>query len=138
MLLGQGLAAAATPAQYAAPYHPKMAYAEQASPARARLPLPRIRGQITDRAGNAVPQVELGLYTDAAPHKLLALALSDDHGKFDFGGAIPSGNYRLIAMYPGLCTANVPLELNRNARRRSLALRMEYPGLDVCSHATLK
>ncbi|MGH9478456.1 MAG: hypothetical protein ACRD1A_04430, partial [Terriglobales bacterium] len=72
-LLGLGLAAAATaPAQYVAPYHPKMAYAEQSPPALVRLPLPRIHGTITDRAGNAVAQVELGLYTDPAPHKLLS------------------------------------------------------------------
>lgn len=139
MTLGLMAAAAAPPPpQYVAPYHPKMAYAEQSPPATVRLALPQVRGQVTDRVGNAVAQVELGLYTDPAPHKLVALALSDDNGKFDFGRSIPSGDYRLIAMYPGLCTANVPIELTPKARRRQLALRMAYPGLDVCSTATLR
>ncbi|MGH9394850.1 MAG: hypothetical protein ACRD1E_11820 [Terriglobales bacterium] len=121
-----------------APQRPGMSYTEESPPSRARLELRHLQGQARDRAGMAIPGVALGLYTDAAPHRLLALALADADGKFDFGKRLAPGDYRLIAQYPGLCTANIPVRVSPRAPGRKLALRMEFPGLDVCSYAQLK
>lgn len=115
-----------------------MSYTRETPPNRVRLALRRLQGQAKDRMENVIPGVQLGVYTDAGPHRLLAASVTDEHGKFDFGKAVPPGDYRLIAKYPGLCTANIPVEINPRARHSHLELRMEYPGLDVCSYAQAK
>jgi hypothetical protein len=132
--------AVAASAQYASLPNkaPGLSYTRENPPNRVRLALPRVQGQALDHIGMAVPGVVLGLYSDPAPHRLLARTVSDTSGRFDFGKAIPPGTYRLIAMYPGTCTANVPLRISRRARHKQLRLRMEYPGLGVCSYALLR
>lgn len=115
-----------------------MRYEEESPPILERLPLRQLRGQARDRMGNAISGLLLGLYTDASPHQLLAATETDAHGNFDFGRRLPAGNYRLIAKYPGLCTANIPVAVTTQTRHSHLELRMEYPGLDVCSSAQVK
>ncbi len=117
---------------------PGLSYTRETPPNRARLAVPRIQGRALDHIGMAVPEVVLGLYSDPAPHQLLARAMTGPNGHFDFGKKIPPGNYRLIAMYPGTCTANIPLQVNPRAKHKKLQLRMEYPGLGVCSYALLR
>jgi|GEM_PF-4599617 len=117
---------------------PGMSYAEETPPNRVRIVLRHLHGQARDRGDQAVPAVALGLYTEAAPHTLVALGQTDDGGNFDFGKKLAAGSYRLIAMYPGLCTANIPVEVNPRGPNQKIELRMEYPGLDVCSYATAK
>jgi len=117
---------------------PGMSYTEETPPNRVRIVLKHLRGQARDRGDQPIPAVALGLYTEAAPHELIALGETDDGGNFDFGKKLAPGPYRLIAMYPGLCTANIPVEVNPRGPDKKLALRMEYPGLDVCSYATAK
>jgi hypothetical protein len=126
--------------QYAPPLgqRPGLSYTRETPPNRVRLPLPRVQGQALDHIGLVVPDVVLGLYSDPAPHRLLARAMSGPGGHFDFGKRIPPGNYRLIAMYPGTCTANIPLRVDPRAKHKKLQLRMEYPGLGVCSYALLR
>lgn len=129
-------ALAQAPAQRPAPS--AMSYEDETPPSPVRFELRRVAGVARDRAGMAIPRVGLGLFTDAAPHRLLALVVTGPNGKFDFG-KLPDGDYRLVAKYPGLCTANIPIALRRQARNRHhLELRMEYPGLDVCSYAQAK
>ncbi len=117
---------------------PGLSYTRETPPNRVRLPLRRVRGQALDHIGMVVPNVVLGLYSDPAPHKLLARAMTGPGGHFDFGNHIPPGNYRLIAMYPGACTANIPLQVNPRAKNKRLRLRMEYPGMGMCSYALLR
>ncbi len=113
-----------------------MSYVEETPPNTERFVIRRADGVVHDRENMVVSHVALALYTDAAPHQMIALVGSDDSGKFDFGNKIPDGDYRLIAEYPGLCTANIPLRVQHKGRgRKPLELRMEYPGLDVCSYA---
>ncbi len=112
-----------------------MSYTREHPPNLRRLGLRRLQGQARDRMHNAIPGVQLGVASDPAPHRLLQAGVTDEHGKFNFGKAVPPGNYRLIAKYPGLCTANIPIAISPRARHNHLQLRMEYPGLDVCSYA---
>lgn len=116
---------------------PGMSYAVE-NPPNPQFEVRRIRGEAVDPIQMAIPLVELGLYTDATPHKLLALGSTDEHGKFDFGKQIAPGKYHLIAIYPGLCTANIPLEVNRYGSDKKIILHMTYPGLGACSYALLK
>lgn len=117
---------------------PGLSYTRETPPNRARLTLPRVQGRALDHIGMVIPEVVLGLYSDPAPHKLLARAMSGPDGRFDFGKSIAAGSYRLIAMYPGTCTANIPLRVDRRAKRKKLQLQMEFPGLGVCSYALLR
>lgn len=116
---------------------PGMSYTLE-SPPNPQLDVRQIRGEAVDPIPTAIPLVALGLYTDAAPHKLLALGSTDEQGKFDFGKKIAPGKYRLIAIYPGLCTANIPLAVTRHGSGKKIILHMTYPGLGACSYAMLK
>lgn len=117
----------------------RLAYTEMTPPMTGRLLLRQARGVVRGREGAAIPQVRLGLFTDAAPHRLVAATITDSRGNFDFSHAVPDGDYRLVAMYPGLCTANIPLRLERRAgNRHHLELVLEYPGLDLCARATAR
>ena len=107
------------------------------APAQPQLRVRTIQGEVRDREGMAIPHVGLGLFTDTPDHRFLRIVVTGDNGSFDFGHVAP-GSYRLVAKYPGLCTANIPLSVDRNAPGRHILLRMEYPGLDVCSRARLK
>lgn len=107
-------------------------------PTQAGLVVRRVAGQTRDRMENVVPGVRLELDADTAPPRMLAILVSDEKGNFDFGDKVPRGDYILVATYPGLCTARIPIAVSPKAPRGKLALRMEYPGLDVCSSATLK
>lgn len=118
-------------------HRPGMSYAVE-SPPNPQLEVRRIRGEAVDPIQTAIPLVELGLYTGSAPHKLLALGSTDEQGKFDFGKQIAPGKYHLIAIYPGLCTANIPLLVDRHGTGKKIILHMTYPGLGACSYALLK
>jgi hypothetical protein len=121
------------------PPRPAMSYEVETPPNNVRFDLRRVQGIAVDRAGMVIPRVGVGLFTDDPAHHLLAMVITGEDGKFDFGKAIPDGNYRLVAKYPGLCTANIPLALShKTGSRHHLELRMEYPGLDVCSYALAK
>ncbi|TAN22952.1 MAG: hypothetical protein EPN33_05495 [Acidobacteria bacterium] len=129
------LAAAACLAQTA--QRPGMSYAVE-NPPNPQLAVRQIRGEAVDPIHMGIPLVELGLYTGAAPHKLLAVGSTDENGKFDFGKKVAPGKYHLIALYPGLCTANIPLLVNRHGSGKKIILHMTYPGLGACSYASLK
>lgn len=132
-------ALAGAPAQLLAPSPKAMSYEEETPPNLVRFELRKVEGVARDRMGNVIPTVGLGLFTDASPHRLVAMVITDDKGKFDFSDRVPDGDYRLVAKYPGLCTANIPLAVRHKApNRHHLDLRMEYPGLGVCSYATAK
>ncbi|MGH9483711.1 MAG: hypothetical protein ACRD1F_01530 [Terriglobales bacterium] len=129
------LAASACLAQSGRP--PGMSYAVE-NPPQPQIEVRQIRGKAIDRMNMAIPLVQLGLYTAAGPHKLLAIAATGEHGKFDFGHELPPGKYRLIVRYPGLCTANIPVDLSRHGSGKKIALHMVFPGLGGCSYAVLR
>ncbi|HEY7837136.1 MAG TPA: carboxypeptidase-like regulatory domain-containing protein [Terriglobales bacterium] len=108
------------------------------APAQAALEVSRIRGRAHDDVGNSIATVGLGLFTADANHQFITMVITDNQGKFDFGQAIPAGNYRLVAKYPGSCTANIPITVNRRAHHSTIDLTMEYPGLDLCSSARVR
>ena len=135
--LGVSLAAAG---QNPAPRKPPMSYEVEVAPvagapAQAALEVSRIRGRVHDHAGNSIPTAGLGLFTADASHRFIAMVITDNKGTFDFGKAIPAGSYRLVAKYPGSCTANIPITVSRRAHHSKIDLTMEYPGLDLCSSA---
>lgn len=108
------------------------------NPPNLLLEVKRIRGLAVDPTATVIPGIALGLYTESEPHRLLAAATTDEKGKFDFGKSIPPGDYRLIAKYPGLCTANVPIQLSRKGSGKEIQLRMQSPALGGCSTASLR
>lgn len=105
------------------------------APEQPALEISRIRGRARDPGGNAIEDVGLGLFTADASHRFITMVVSDADGNFDFGKSVPAGQYRLVAKYPGSCTANIPITLNRRARHSHIDLTMAYPGLEVCSSA---
>lgn len=125
---------ALTPAQAT-----RLTYTEMSPPMSERFLLRQAHGVVQGREGAPIARVQLGLYTEAAPHRLLAATVTDDKGRFKLELKLPPGDYRLVAMYPGLCTANVPLRLDpRAGNRHHLVLTLEYPGLDLCARAEAK
>ena len=120
-----------------APIHLGLAYAPEPAPV-IRLSLRRVRGLLRDHENLAIPGVALGLFPETAGHAMLAISVSDAHGKFDFGGQVPAGDYQLVAQYPGLCTAHVPVTVSPGAKNRQLVFEMTFPGLGACSSAHLK
>lgn len=117
----------------------RLTYTEMSPPMSERFLLRQARGVVEGREGAPIARVQLGIYTEAAPHRLLAATVTDDQGRFKFELKLPSGDYRLIALYPGLCSANVPLRLDPHAgNRHHLVLTLEYPGLDLCARAAAK
>lgn len=117
----------------------RLTYAEMSPPMPERFALRQAQGVVRGREGAPIARVEIGLYTEAAPHRLLAATVTDEKGRFKLDLKLAPGDYRLVAMYPGLCTANVPLHLDpRTGNRYRLQLTLEYPGLDLCARAVAK
>lgn len=117
---------------------PAMSYEAGGNRNQPSIAVRQVRGVVKDREGIAVPHVGLGLFTGTPDHRLVEMVLSGPDGQFDFGQHISEGRYRLVAKYPGLCTVNIPIVLNRRASGKKILLDMRYPGLDVCSYAQLQ
>ena len=119
------------------PLHLGLAYAPE-PPAALRLQLRRVRGQVQDREQLPVEGAALGLFQETGSHEMLAIVVSGNKGKFDFGAKVPPGDYQLVAQYPGLCTANIPITLTPAARHDQIVFTMTVPSLGPCSSARVK
>ncbi len=98
-----------------------------------------IAGSIIDPGGADVPNVCMGLFTED-DHRLVAETTSDKKGRFGFKD-IPNGRYRLVAKYSVFCTANVPIQLIREAprkgKRKQIVIHMDA-GMHGCSYGDYK
>lgn len=105
------------------------------APEQQAIDVSRLRGGARDPGGSAIEDVGLGLFTAGASHRFITMVVTDADGNFDFGKAVPAGEYRLVIKYPGSCTANVPITLSRRARHSHIEVTMRFPGLGLCSSA---
>ena len=76
-----------------------------------------VSGQVLDESEAEMPQVCLGLFTEQN-HNLVASAVTDDEGRFQFGG-IPAGKYRLVVRVSGFYVADVPVRVLNGSRGRA-------------------
>jgi hypothetical protein len=106
------------------------------------LVLQRVSGIAAIRVGDKIlPPSQLhgaclSLFA-AASHKFVASAPVDKHGRFQFG-AVPPGDYRLVARAPGLCTGNDPVRvsvLRAGRRNRTIVVNFQVLGYDSCTSA---
>ena len=98
-----------------------------------------LSGRAIDPASVEIPGVCVGIFTERE-HRLIATAVSDQDGKFALP-AIPAGRYRLVAIFPGFCAANVPVKIVRWPRGDSksrLVLHTVLPAIDACSYGDYK
>ena len=98
------------------------------------LALRRLRGEAIDPSGVPVPGVCVGLFTESA-HTLVTATVTLTTGEFALKNA-PTGDYRLVAMYPAFGTANARVRLGRGSAR--VILRMRPIGIDTTSYIELK
>jgi hypothetical protein len=70
-------------------------------------------------------------------HVLMASVVAGTDGRFELKH-IPPGRYRLIARARGFCTANVPLEIVKSARKKQeIRVNFRPTGIDTCSYGEL-
>src|SRR5215475_10899466 len=96
-----------------------------------------LKGQVTDVAAVPIPQACLGVYTETE-RKLIASTTSDENGAYKFDKIRP-GQYRLVVLYRGFCTANTGIVIAANVlgsiRNRPVYVHMRVRGIDDCSYA---
>src|SRR5215470_4758017 len=88
-----------------------------------------------------LPSACLSLFTEEE-HRLIATATADQEGRFQFG-KVPNGKYRLVVGIGSFCTANVPLQVTGEGRRkvaekRHLVIHIRPGGIDRCSYGDFK
>src|SRR5215467_11621950 len=96
-----------------------------------------LKGQVTDETSAPVPQACLGLYTEDE-HKLVTSTTSDENGNYKFDRIQP-GQYRLVVLSFGFCTANTGIVIAatcpRSIKYKSIYVHMRIRGIDTCSYA---
>ncbi|MBO0860754.1 MAG: carboxypeptidase regulatory-like domain-containing protein [Chloracidobacterium sp.] len=96
-----------------------------------------LRGQVTDITDVPIPQACFGLYTETE-RRFIASTTSDENGVYKFDKIRP-GQYRLIVLVSGFCTANVKVviasHLLGSLRNRPVYVHMRVRGIDDCSYA---
>ena len=105
------------------------------------LSIRAVTGRASDKDRVSIPGVCLGLFTEKE-HRLVAQTITDQEGRFHFS-VVPKGRYRLVAQYPGFCSANVPLRIVRwpgggLLKARHIVLHMEPTAIDHCSFGSYK
>lgn len=105
----------------------------------------RIFGSVISEIGDPAKRIGpvpacLGLFTEK-DHRLVASAVADEEGRFEFG-SIPPGRFRLVVRDPLnlFCLANTPIEVVkwRRGKERSLVIHMRPAGIDSCSYGDFK
>ena len=105
----------------------------------------RILGHAISEAGDPAKGIGpvpvcLGLFTEK-DHRLIASAVADEEGRFEFG-PIPPGRFHLVVRDPLnlFCLANMPLEVVkwRRGKERPLVIHMRPAGIDNCSYGDFK
>ena len=101
------------------------------------LRVAHLRGTAQDVRDGSVPNVCVGVFTDAG-HKFIAAAKTDENRHFETSD-LPDGDYRLVAKYEGFCPANAKLRIQRRLRgARPLVAQMRFAALDTCSYIELR
>src|ERR1035438_6927844 len=77
------------------------------------LKLDGLAGQVRGLGGDAMPRAVVSLFTEET-HTLVASVNSDKDGKFKFD-KVGKGLYRVIARIDGLCTAHIPVKIDRKS-----------------------
>lgn len=63
----------------------------------------KVYGKAMDEDKVVIPDVCIGIFTEVG-HELIAQTKTDEEGNFVFD-KLPSGKYRLVALYNGFCPA---------------------------------
>ncbi|MGO9275413.1 MAG: hypothetical protein ACLQOO_35115 [Terriglobia bacterium] len=70
-------------------------------------------------------------------HRLVASVRGDSDGHFEMEGVAP-GRYRLVGRAEGLCTANIPIQVVKSARRKlEIVVHFQLTWTDTCSYGEL-
>jgi hypothetical protein len=143
-LLGFGFAAsllALTPALHAqSSFLAPVAYEDHNQTEPKAIQLNQPHGMVEAADGRPVPHTEIAVFTERK-HRLVSTVETDANGVYSFP-MLPSGKYRLVALSPGFCSANIPIKITGGLMRlnRSIDLHMEpdatasHPG--TCSFAS--
>lgn len=101
------------------------------------IKLHALSGLASDDQGIPIPNICLGVFSDNT-HRIVAVTKTSEDGRFSFD-KIGTGQYRLVAKHPLLCTANVSLVLSHPSTKpkRDLRLHMRPSGIDRCSYGEL-
>lgn len=114
-----------------------MAYENRNQTDYGPLRLSVVRGVANDDQRVPIPKACVGLFAETN-HKLIVVTETDNEGRFDLAG-IPSGNYRLVVTYEGLCPANARVRVAASMRRaKQVVVHLRPAGIDTCSYVDLK
>ena len=113
----------------------KMAY-ENRNQIDYELVVRRIGGRVTDAQGVPVPGVDIGVFTESE-HNLVSQSATDSDGHFKIE-QLPRGEYRFVARYYPLCSANAQIKVaawpkGGVLKARELRVTMIPGGIDECS-----
>lgn len=96
-----------------------------------------VRGTVSDSQGVAIPKLCVSVFTEVG-HKLMMSCKTNENGDFEIS-RLPSGDYRLVAKYPGFCPANARLRVRPKSRsNKALTVWMRPSGIDTCSYVEQK
>jgi hypothetical protein len=96
-----------------------------------------VDGVVRDPEKITLPNASILLFAEQGK-ALIETVKSDGRGHFAFG-KIPPGHYRLVAKVPGLCPANIPIEVETSVlAHRRIEFVMQPQGIDICSYAIAK
>jgi hypothetical protein len=112
------------------------AYVDENSQDPAPLKLTGVDGVVHGLGGDPMPRVTIALFTEQG-HTLLASVMSGKDGKFKFD-KVDKGFYRVVAHVDGLCTANIPIQVESSLLRRKLVITMQPKDIDTCSYGMAK
>lgn len=131
-----GIGARAGVAQSAAV--PVPVYVDENAQDPAPLRLDGLNGKVQGLGGDPMPRAVVSLFTEQAPHVLVASVNSDRDGKFKFD-KVEKGLYRVIARVDGLCTANIPVKIEGSVlAHHELVITMRPKDIDTCSYGMAK
>ena len=134
VMLGVGARAAA--AQSAAV--PVPVYVDENGTDPAPLKLDGLSGKVQGLGGDPMPRAVVSLFTERAPHILVASVNSDRDGKFKFD-KVDKGFFRVIARIDGFCTANIPVKIESSMlAHHELLITMQAKDIDTCSYGMAK
>lgn len=103
----------------------------------APLKLGAVEGKIHGLGGEAMSGAAISLFTEDG-HALVATVASDKDGKYKFD-KVDKGLYRVVVRVPGLCPANIPINLDAKLlSHRKLDITMLPKDIDTCSYGKAK
>ena len=113
------------------------AYVDENDKDPAPLKIGAIEGKIHGLGGDAMSGASISLFTEDG-HSLVATVVSDKNGKYKFN-KVDKGLYRVVALVPGLCPANIPIKVDSSLLvHRKLDITMQPKDIDTCSYGMAK